>query len=99
VRKIVKRIICQFSFFKVLDVNTEFGNSSEVLLFNMQLLIFSVCPDAYKCDAFLKSIKDKHSKNNISLALLDPNLCPAWLKVFFVICYKVCKVVFLLYSF
>lgn len=73
------------NIYQVLDVNTAFGNSPEVLSFNLQLLIFSACSsyDEYQ------SLAERMRRNSdTSLALLDPSLCLAWLKVFFVICYK-----------
>lgn len=82
-----------FKLLKVLDVNTAFGNSPEVLSFNLRLLIFSACSsyDEYQ------SLAERMRRNSdTSLALLDPSLCLAWLKVFFVICYKVWHVYFLL---
>ena len=84
-----KLIIAHFYIlYKVLDVNTSFGNSLEVLSFNLRLLIFSACSSSDDYQLLSERVKE----TDTSLALLDSSLCLAWLKVLFVICYKVRRV-------
>ena len=66
-------------------MNTTFGNSLEVLSFNLRLLIFSACSSFEDYQLLSERVKEPDT----SLALLDSSLCLAWLRVFFVICYKV----------
>ena len=74
---------------QVLDHNIEFGQTKGFLVFLLRLLGYSAAPDM---EDFRFEQEDKSSGPSYGLGCLPRHLQAPWLKVFFIILYKVSKI-------